>query len=223
MLCNNLVFAAGPWTPEAFRRLFKNTVETLENNVHEVYWLGLAIPTAISAIDDVGLVFPDLATSVKEFNDTITIAALAARRQLRVTAVSAEGQNAELDRTHATTPEIGEEPAYEQLEKLVAKRTIVPTTLEESVPPEGASDERGFSLVSTANRGLPIIDRVPTKHLSIRDGNEEELDAQPTGVWFCYGFGMLGTALAPGAARALVKRLCGMPSGLPEGKFAFPG
>ena len=75
----------------------------------------------------------------------------------------------------------------------------------------------GSSLISSSSNGLPVIDTVPTS-LLLNPTSSEAL-RQESGLWLCFGFGMYGTTLAPGAARALCRRMFGESSGMDDGNF----
>ena len=214
--CERLILAAGPWTPELLQNLFSNSALPLDNNVKKASWWRLPL-SEMTEKDDIGLILPNIADANKHLDGKITMTASAARGLVTVTG---------LDKTsHPQQPIPGDaldheknEKALVHLKRLISKRT--PGGKNDFDFAEGASS--GSNFVSTSRNDLPVIGHVPKAALGKGKGKAAERDSQESGVCLCFGFGMYGTTLAPGAARALVCGMFGEASGIDELRFGVP-
>ncbi|KAK5113200.1 hypothetical protein LTR62_003536 [Meristemomyces frigidus] len=220
--CDQLVLTAGPWTSGIFRRLFPNSLYYVDNYVQDVHWVRAKLdPLDLAGRNDVALVLPHAAVSEQGLDNQVTIAALPGREAVLVTAVGKEVAHVHL---RPIVPYYGppDVPADRQLVQLAGH------LLDPSLRVEGFV--HGCAHVSTAGNGLPNGDRLRPRdfrRLPAANGSEEatqllklateeELrkrkdaeDSSPNGVYLCYGFGMRGTSLGPGAAAAVVATMFG--------------
>lgn len=211
--CQNLVLAAGPWTTEIFKNLFPHSGLVMENQIRLVPWF--RVPMSLSqACDDVGLVFPDLATLNDVLEDEIMMVAQAQTQHLIITGASAATRDQFLHPKDALDPSNDDLRPARCLKKIANKKLGHPG-------PDTLTDAHmGFSLVSTSDEDLPVLDKVPASSLGAVCSGDK--DCRPCGVWLCFGFGLYGTSLAPGIARALCRRMFGEKSGIDDSTLAIP-
>ncbi|KAK5124990.1 hypothetical protein LTR85_001180 [Meristemomyces frigidus] len=213
--CQNIVFAAGAWTTELFQRMYRKTPLQLENNVSVAYWYRLQSPS-MAEKEDVGLLFPDLADADEALEDKITMVGHANQSSVIVTGVGSKVKNTELNAVEALDPQLSDAQPLRHLKKIAAKR------LDGDSQGVLRADNvaRGFNFISTSDQQLPIVDKVPSSGLgSVCKGEE---DRRSCGIWLCFGFGMYGTTLAPGAARVLCNKMFGEESGVNDVNFKIP-
>ncbi|KAK4957981.1 hypothetical protein LTR10_004406 [Elasticomyces elasticus] len=168
-------------------------------------------PSDTTASDDVTLVFPDLAAEIDELEDQITMTGRKSHTII-VAGLEAVSMDGPAVPEEALDPGTNNKKPTQHLRRLAGKRLG-----EENVNKDNARSES--TLTSTSTDGLPIIDKIPAYAL----GRPEVYGADPkTGVWLCFGFGMHGTTLAFGAARALSRRIFGEASGIDDRAVAVP-
>lgn len=213
--CHNVVFAAGPWTTEVFKHMYGKSTLKLENHVQLAYSYRLQ-NASMSPKDDVGLLFPELAEADEALDDKITMVGQTSNNTVIVTGVGSETKNTMLSALEARDPVLGEARPLRHLKRIAAKRL----NDEDKDVLNTNNVDRNFSFISTSDQKYPIIDKVPTSGLGrVCTGDE---DKRPCGIWLCFGLGMYGTTLAPGAARALCRRMFGEKSGIDDVNFAIP-
>jgi len=214
--CQNLVLAAGPFTSHIFRCCYRKTKTVdLENNIQHALWHEVP-QVSMPNGDDVGVLLPDVARTSNSLEDKVTAVAQPTRLAVRVAAVTKARGEGHLSRTDALNPQMTDPVPLRQLERL-AMKIVDGGGLKAH---DTRFNTQGFSFISTSRGGLPVIDKVPASKLGIEDTGEKAADSRPDGLWVCFGFGMYGTALAPGAARALVRRMLGKPSGIVDAHFS---
>ncbi|KAK5126889.1 hypothetical protein LTR08_004556 [Meristemomyces frigidus] len=210
--CQNLIFAAGPWTTEIFNKLFVGSTVKVDNNVSIPYWARLEVPSMPDK-DNIGLIFPDITGGVESLEDRITMVAQATEDCMTITGVSAPSRITHLRPADALEPQSGDTKAVRPLKSIVRKRL----TAEGQAALDKAYVGENYNFVSTSEKQLPIVDKIPTSRLRGLKVPSQKDDARPCGVWMCFGFGMNGTTLAPGAARVLGRRIFGEASEMEEG------
>ena len=216
--CQNVVFAAGPWSAPLFKRLYKHSPLQLENNITAAHWYRLQVPIDMSEQENVGLVFADMAVADEKLDDKVTIVGQSASRYLSITSVGTAPQNPNLNYLDALEHVENDPRLLRHIKKLTAKRL----NLGDNDPFEteiGAKS--GLEFVGTSDLQLPVIDKVSASRLGrVCRGHE---DKRLCGIWLCFGFGMYGTTLAPGAARVLCRRMFGEKSGINDRALEIPG
>lgn len=211
--CQNLVLAAGPWTTEIFKNLFPQSGLVMQNQIRLVPWF--RVPMSLpQASDDVGLVFPDLASLNDVLEDEITMVAQAQTQHVIITGTSAATRDQFLHPKDALDPSNDDIRPARYLKKIANKK------LGRSGLDFLTDAHMGFSLISTSDVNLPVLDKVPASSLGTVCSGKE--DHRPRGVWLCFGFGLYGTSLAPGIARALCRRIFGEKSGINDSTLAIP-
>jgi len=191
--CQNIIVAAGPWTSGIVSDLLPWANFSVDNHLKR--YEQIHIPNMnLAAEDDCGVVFGDGdMTSKAHAEDEDILAAI----------IIDKGENKHLPIDLAIK---GTSSHDTKSVEYAAKKHL------RSYSKAGMT--RACSWVCTATEGgLPIIDKIPAAKVDERFGGEEE---SPLGIWLCYGFGTFGTTLAPGAARALRRRICGEKSGIGE-------
>ncbi|KAK4549354.1 hypothetical protein LTR36_006351 [Oleoguttula mirabilis] len=213
--CQNIVFAAGPWSTELFQHMYRNSPLQLENHVRVAYWYRLQTPS-MSDKEDVGLLFPDLADADEALEDKITMVGQSQKHSVIVTGVGSKSQVTQLNAVEALDPQLSDAQPLRHLKRIAAKR------LDGNGQDVFRADNvaRGFSFISTSDQQLPVIDKVPSSGLGMVCTGEE--DRRRCGIWLCFGFGMYGTTLAPGVARALCRKIFGGRSGVNDVNFKIP-
>ncbi|KAI7187489.1 hypothetical protein KC316_g7126 [Hortaea werneckii] len=209
--CQNLILAAGAYTSGIVHYLFPQNSLQLENHVRDAHWYHTLIPD-MPKEDDIGLLLPDIAESDRLLDDKVTMVSSQADGKVSIIGQDRESKNIPLSPADAIAEHPGDRNALRHLKRLIAKRLR---------PVDGDSRyTEGSSLISSSNNGLPVIDTVPTSLLF--HPTSSEASKQESGLWLCFGFGMYGTTLAPGAARAVCRRMFGEASGMEDGDLALP-
>ncbi|KAK4895185.1 hypothetical protein LTR27_006794 [Elasticomyces elasticus] len=168
-------------------------------------------PSDATASDDVTLVFPDLAAEIDELEDQITMTGRKSHNII-VAGLETVSMDGPAVPEEAFDPGTNNKKPTHHLRRLAGKRLGEENVNKDNAPGESA-------LTSTSTDGLPIIDKIPAYAL----GRPEIYGADPKlGVWLCFGFGMHGTTLAFGAARALSRRIFGEASGIDDRSVAVP-
>ncbi|KAI6805214.1 hypothetical protein KC327_g7438 [Hortaea werneckii] len=206
--CQNLILAAGAYTSGIVQYLFPQNSLQLENHVRDAHWYHTLVPD-MTKEDDIGLLFPTLAESDRLLDDKMIMVSSQEDEIISIIGQDRESKNISLSPADAMADHSGDRNALRHLKRLIAERLR---------PVDG--DRRytkGSSLISSSNNGLPVLDAVPTSLLF--NTAESETCKQESGLWLCFGFGMYGTTLAPGAARAICRRMFGEPSGMDDGKL----
>ncbi|GAB1737770.1 hypothetical protein NU219Hw_g2177t1 [Hortaea werneckii] len=209
--CQNLVLAAGAYTSGIVQYLFPQNSLQLENHVRDAHWYHTIVPD-MTKEDDVGLLLPDIAESDRLLDDKVTMVSSQADEIVSIIGQDRESKNIPLSPADAMAEHPGDRNALRHLKRLIARRLR---------PLDGNSRyTEGSSLISSSNNGLPVIDTVPTSFLF--NPTSSESSRQESGLWLCFGFGMYGTTLAPGAARALCRRMFGEASEMNDEDLALP-
>ncbi|KAI7222909.1 hypothetical protein KC333_g756 [Hortaea werneckii] len=209
--CQNLILAAGAYTSGIVQYLFPQNTLQLENHVRDAHWYHTQIP-AMTEEDDIGLLLPDIAESDRLLDDKVTMVSSKADKIISIIGQDRGSQNMPLSPADALADHPADHNALRHLKRLIAKRLR---------PVDGDSrSTEGSSLISSSKNGLPVIDTVPISLLF--NTSSSEASKQESGLWLCFGFGMYGTTLAPGAARAVCRRMFGEASGMEEGDLALP-
>jgi glycine/D-amino acid oxidase-like deaminating enzyme len=205
--CQNLVIAAGPWTAELFKTLEEDSEYVLENHMRRVPWIGVPLTKFDVGVDGVtkddhGLILPDAIEKEEVLNKEVVLIPQPARDEPVVIAMATAKPEAEMEvgPADALEPDFISPKAVRHLKSAVVKKF---EALEQNPSLENEIVV-GTSIVSTGPNERPVI------------------DVASPGLWLCYGFGMHGTSLAPGAASALVRRMFGEASGLDDIKVALP-
>ena len=146
--------------------------------------------------DTAALVLPDLADDEKLLEGEITMAGQPVNEHIIVAALRSPWIRRDLSREDALDPWFLPTKSIDRLKDMARRRLRSKMNKD--------STKEGLAVVSTSTDGMPVIDR-----------------AEPNGPWLCFGFGMNGTMLAPGAAQALVRRLCGKESGMDDSTVAI--
>ncbi|KAK0930977.1 hypothetical protein LTR29_016524 [Friedmanniomyces endolithicus] len=209
----NLIIAAGPYTTTIFNRLYPASPLKLANKVQYGIWLPVAVDK-LSDKDNVGLVFPDLAAEDAKLADEVTMVGRPSSGHIIAAALETDSMGGSPGLKDALGLDLANKGPIRHLRQLAGRRLG-----NDAVTPENA--RTGYALVSTSAGNLPVIAKVPA--FALGTGIDRALDDRPDGVWLCFGFGMRGTTLAPGAARALCRRLFGGKSGMQDSVFGFPG
>ncbi|KAI7493523.1 hypothetical protein KC367_g8573 [Hortaea werneckii] len=209
--CQNLILAAGAYTSGIVQYLFPQNSLQLENHVRDAHWYHTLVPD-MTKEDDVGLLLPDIAESDRLLDDKVIMVSSREDEIVSVVGQDKESKNIPLSPADAMADHPGDRNALRHLKRLIAK-TLRPIS----------GDYRyteGSSLISSSNNGLPVVDSVPTSLLF--NTADSEASKQESGLWLCFGFGMYGTTLAPGAARAVCRRMSGEASGMDDGNLSLP-
>ncbi|TKA73598.1 hypothetical protein B0A55_05720 [Friedmanniomyces simplex] len=213
LTCQNVILAAGPYTTGIFKDVYPDSPLKIGNKSQFALWFPVAVDNKL-ARDNIGLVFPDVAAEDTELEDEVTMVGRPASHQVIVAGLGTESREGPVSPAEALDLDIVNGRPIRHLRRLAGRRLG-----EEAVSYKNAP--RGCALVSTLTGKLPVIAKVPASALGRRC--EPGADGKPNGVWLCFGFGMRGTTLAPGAARALWRRLFGEESGMQDGVVAVPG
>ncbi|KAK0265841.1 hypothetical protein LTR91_006770 [Friedmanniomyces endolithicus] len=213
LACQNLVITAGPYTTTIFDHLYPASPLKIANKAQFSIWLPVTMDK-LSDKDNVGLVFPDLAAEDAKLEDRVTMVGRPASGHIIVTGLETDSMGGSPGLEDALDLDIVNKGPIRHLRRLAGRRLG-----EDAVTPENAPT--GCALVSTSARNLPVIAKVPASALGT--SHNRALDDRLDGVWLCFGFGMRGTTLAPGAARALCRRLFGEESGMQDNVVGFPG
>ncbi|KAK0278638.1 hypothetical protein LTR35_004337 [Friedmanniomyces endolithicus] len=212
LTCQNLVITAGPYTTAIFNRLYPASPLKIANKVQFGIWFPVAVDK-LSDKDNVGLVFPDLAAEDAKLEDEVKMVGRPSSGHIIAAGLETDSMGGSPGLDDALDLDIVNKGPIRHLRRLAGRRLG-----EDAVTPENAPT--GYALVSTSARNLPVIAKVPASALGT--SHNRALDDRLDGVWLCFGFGMRGTTLAPGAARALCRRLFGEESGLQDRVFGFP-
>ncbi|KAI6856798.1 hypothetical protein KC343_g8078 [Hortaea werneckii] len=208
--CQNLILAAGAYTSGIVQYLFPQNSLKLENHVRDAHWYHTLVPD-MTKEDDIGLLLPTIAESDRLLDDKMIMVSSQEDEIVSIIGQDRESKNIPLSPADAMADHPGDRNALRHLKRLIADRLR---------PVDG--DRRcteGSSLISSSRNGLPVIDAVPTSLLF--NTTENEASRQESGLWLCFGFGMYGTTLAPGAARAICRRMFGEPSGMNDGDLSL--
>ncbi|KAI7551020.1 hypothetical protein KC331_g2811 [Hortaea werneckii] len=209
--CQNLILAAGAYTSGIIKYLFPQNSLQLENHVRDAHWYHTLIPD-MPEEDDIGLLLPDIAESDRLLDDKVTMVSSQADKIISIIGQDRRSQNLPLSPADAMADHPGDRNALRHLKRLIARRLR---------PVDGDSrSTEGSSLISSSKNGSPVIDTVPTSLLLT--STSSGASRQESGLWLCFGFGMYGTTLAPGAARAVCRRMLGEASGMEDGDLALP-
>ena len=199
LTCSNLVVAAGPYSSWILRDLFKQQRLALENHVQRAQWFQ-ATTQGLTKADEVILRVSTQPTKDGKIESDISILAQSEEQSLSVFGMSSSIKDQDLSHADAR---------HDSEPRLTELRAVASAYLNNDnglvVTEKASIIERGCADLSVANNGNPIIDKVPASALG--RAPTEEQDANPSGVWLCYGFGRHGTMLAPGTARMLVQKM----------------
>lgn len=203
--CQNVVFATGPFTAEILESILPESFLQLKNHVRQAHWLRLPVPR-MTTKDHVGLLLPDLANADRKLDGTIWISGQLANDSILICGQDKNTKNVALNPADALLlPENSKIPRR--------LRTVTAKCLrhdEEAVRTAQGDVRIGSSFISTSEHGLPVLDEVPVFMLNRANGDGG--GKQGCGIWLCFGFEAYGTTLAPGAARALCRRIFGEAS-----------
>ena len=205
--CQNLILAAGAYTSGIVQYLFPQNSLKLENHVRDAHWYHTLV-SDMTKEDDIGLILPTIAESDRLLDDKMIMVSSQEDEIISIIGQDRESKNIPLSPADAMADHPSDRNALRHLKRLIAER----------LRPIGGDPRytEGSSLISSSNNDLPVIDAVPTSLLFNTPGNEAS--RQESGLWLCFGFGMYGTTLAPGAARAICRRMFGEPSGMDDGR-----
>ncbi|KAF2764242.1 nucleotide-binding domain-containing protein [Teratosphaeria nubilosa] len=210
---SNLVLAAGPWTTAIFKTLYPQNSIHLENHVRCIPWYRIIPPSPINSGDDIAFTHTSLAAESHELEPEITFTAHESSRTVSIAAIPQRIEVKDVHPNDAIDPvaDLMTQHAILALKKAAGKRV-----------PGGAqkleTSKFGYSYVSTATEGgLPVIDRVPVEKVgTTMTGTDDRAGQEQNGVWLCYGFGMFGTALAPGVGKVVTRKMRGVEVGVEE-------
>ncbi|KAK1075238.1 hypothetical protein LTR74_000644 [Friedmanniomyces endolithicus] len=213
LTAQNLIIAAGPYTTAIFDHLYPASPLKIANKVQFGIWFPVAVDK-LSDKDNVGLVFPDLAAEDAKLEDEVKMVGRPSSGHIIAAGLETDSMGGSPGLDDALDLDIVNKGPIRHLRRLAGRRLG-----EDAVTPENAPT--GYALVSTSARNLPVIAKVPASALGT--SHNRALDDRLNGVWLCFGFGKRGTTLAPGAARALCRRLFGEESGMQDNVVGFPG
>ncbi|KAK0807275.1 hypothetical protein LTR75_006659 [Friedmanniomyces endolithicus] len=215
LACQNLVIAAGAYTTAIFDRLYPTSPLEIANKVQFGIWLPVTVDNRkLSDKNNVGLVFPDLAAEDVELDDEVTMVLRQSSQQVIVAGLETDSREGSAGLNYALDLDIINREPMRHLRRLAGRRLGKDAVTT-------AKAKRGCALISTSTDGLPVIAKVPASALGTEF--DRAFDDRPNGVWLCFGFGMWGTTLVPGAARALCRRLFGEESGMEDSVVGIPG
>ena len=211
--CTNLVLTAGPFTTTAFRSLYGDGPLELENHVKYCDWFHAPVVTA-SSKDWSALIVKGIAADSESLEDRIAMVPKLSSNMIEISAVSKSTTNIDMELSDALQPTNGR---TRELRRIAAQFLEIEDL---DVTDKRQARTQGRSLISTANKDCPIMDKVPASGLGMT--SSESQDARPTGVWLCYGFGHYGTTLAPGVARVFGRKIFGEAPGIGDYDFCIP-
>ncbi|KAI7282801.1 hypothetical protein KC345_g3281 [Hortaea werneckii] len=206
--CQNLILAAGAYTSGIVQYLFPQNSLQLENHVREAHWYHTLV-SDMTKEDDIGLLLPTIAESDRLLDDKVITVSSQEDEIVSIIGQDRESKNIPLSPADAMADHPGDRNALRHLKRFIAER-LRPINCDRRYT-------EGSSLISSSRNGLPVIDAVPTSMLF--NNTSSDASKQESGLWLCFGFGMYGTTLAPGAARAICRRMFGEPSGMDDGKL----
>lgn len=202
MKCSNLILAAGPFTTGIFNALFPHTTLELDNHIQSSNWFHIDAST-IPKTERTALRFPDAAEGDEKLTGEIRMAPNAKGDTIAISGTSSRIRNKDFKFEDDLAREIKPSKTREL-------RAIASNYLAEDLTPIEKNDmiRDGRSELSVASGGGHFIDGLSVSDIGLSFEDEAE-DLRQCGVWLCYGFGMHGTMLAPGAARLLVNKILG--------------
>lgn len=187
----------------------------LDNDVQRVHRLNVLLKD-VAEEDHTVVRLPTAAKDTKRFEDEVKMSLMPGIKSVTVSAISSKTRPLNLFTKLATTPNLSRDDILRSLAADFLNHDDFDVMNKKAHP-----GKAHCSVISTANDGNPIIDKVPPSALGRLAFKNE--DACPMGVWLCYGFGAYGTTLAPGAARILVERMMfEEEAGLTDYDFSLP-
>ena len=212
--CDNLVLAAGAWTPRLYKKLFPSSDADFCPKTNSGNWLVVKSPAKPLIHNRCEIIFDDYVEHQLEFvgrNDgTIWISGLD-NRVKRLGDVKGS--------------EVPDEDAFSMLSGY-ARRFLLASEMEEGDDPDVLATGRTYR--PTIDRELPIIAHVDPRKLcpvNQTDGNcpVGDLDGPPGGVFVCSGHGRYGITLAMGSGRLMSQMIMGDATDFDVSKLGLPG
>ncbi|KAH9810752.1 fad dependent oxidoreductase [Teratosphaeria destructans] len=209
----NLVLAAGPWTTEIFKTLYPRNSVDPENHVCCIPWYRTTLSHPMNSPDDIALIHTFLAAKSDDLEPEVTFSARASSQTVTIAATPQRIEVKDLHPNDAIDPVADLRTQRAILALKQAAGSCIPGGVQRL-----ETSEFGYSFVSTATEaGLPVIAQVPVEMIGDME-MEGGLGAgqEQSAVWLCYGFGMFGTALAPGVGKVMARKMKGVEVGVEE-------
>lgn len=203
--CDNLVLAAGPWTPSCLKHLFPDSVLDLVPAIDAGDWILMKNSNRQTPKTVACVFFDDIVGEKLEY----------------------AGQNDETmwvcgRRNHTAKlppPEAEQEPEEGLVSQLV-KYSEKFVRLSEGSDAENNDGirilETGRAFRPSTASGLPFITAVPARHLS------PSKCGQDTGVFVCYDHGSYGMSLGMGSGKLMAQVMQGVQPDIDISKFTLP-
>ncbi|KAK4580083.1 hypothetical protein LTR86_000285 [Recurvomyces mirabilis] len=208
--CQSLVLAAGPWTTGILQNvLFEDDVALL-NNVQTAYAYLIDTEMASKADkDDVGLLLPFIAQDDKYIEPRVGLAAHVLKKQVTIFRTAKQTEDVHLSMQDALNPSLGDAKPFGRIREYAGRR-LGPIDGNGQYQFEAKNVRTRYANVSTSAGGLPFVGKLPASGpgTAALAGQME----RPDGIWLCFGFGMHGTFLGPGAAHVLVSKMFSQPA-----------
>lgn len=193
--CSHLVLAAGPFTKTLFHQLFPSSPAHLGNRVHTTEWLEIAHPSMVME-QEAGVMIPGPTAEDDAFVGDVGFVVDPSKQALKISCSRKPARASELkqrdalERRHTSAAALSE----------VADRHLNPAKA--VIGDQSKIIAHGLAYVSTGPGRAPVIGRVRPQLL---DPTSDSADGGT--VWLCYGFGNLGTTVAPGVGAAVAENL----------------
>ncbi len=212
--CDNLVLAAGAWTPQLYKKLFPSSDANFCPTTNSGNWLVVKSPVKPLIHNRCEVLFDDYVEHQLEFvgrNDgTIWISGLDNR-------VKCLGD--------VKGSEIPDEDAISRLLGY-ARRFLLTSETEKRDDLDVVATGRTYR--PTIDRDLPIIAHInPRKLCPVKQSDSKEavadVDDPAGGVFVCSGHGRYGITLAMGSGRLMSQMIMGDPTDFDVSKLGLPG
>ena len=212
--CDNLVLAAGAWTPRLYKKLFPSSDANFWPTTNSGNWLVVKSPVKPLIQNRCEVIFDDLVEHQLEFvgrNDgTIWISGLDNR-------VKCLGD--------VKGREIPDEDAISRLLEY-ARRFLLASETEKADDLDVVATGRTYR--PTIDRELPIITRIdPRKICPVKQSDSNDavavMDGPAGGVFVCSGHGRYGITLAMGSGMLMSQTIMGDPTDFDVSKLGLPG
>ena len=215
--CDDLILAAGPWTPRLFKELFPSANLDFHETTNSGNWIIVKSPASLSAESFCEVILVELVTDSRlEFvgqrddnsNSGVIYICGIDNKQDPIEDVEKE---IEPDKEAVTRLS---DYAHRYLAALSKATLESPTTI--------VATGRSYRPTNTTH--IPIITAVASEDLRRRSDNaadEPILDSLNSGVWVCTGHGMYGISLGMGSGKLLSEMILGEKLGVDISMLGF--
>lgn len=203
--CDNLVLAAGPWTPVLFKTLFPQAIIKIEAAIDAGDWIIFRSPEQRSATSIAAVYFDEIVGEKLEF---------AGRNDQKVWATGEKSQI-------GTLPKPGDapEPDEKALLNLLANATRF-LKYKQGDEPGLHIIKQGRSFRPETPSRLPVITAVPGCKLNTQDTTLPSDDRRPS-VFINSGHGSYGVTLGMGSGKVMSQIIMGSKPDVDLSKMGF--